>query len=242
MKWLYALISSAAVLIGTAAVSGQEYEELEAFQADAGELSILFRGREAMNYKIPHNGTYLWGPEDFAVGDLMFNGRLYHNLYMNIDAVRQEPLVCFRNRLLPVALDPVRVEWFTMGERKFVNASDQGIPEVPEGFFEIIYSGKMTLLKHVEKAFASRVENTNGAIIGYDDPDYRDKVLSFFGYYPSYFLRLDDGEVVRIKHKQNILRYLPDRKAVKKHMASYGPGRRISFDEYCREAFRAAGL
>ena len=63
------------------------------FRQEAAGSSILYRGHQAYAYNIHYNGTYWWSESEFKTGDVWYNGKLYRNLSLNVDAARQELLV-----------------------------------------------------------------------------------------------------------------------------------------------------
>lgn len=106
----------------------------EAFfrQAAAGSC-ILYRGHQAYAYHIHYNGTYCWSDAEFKTGDVRYNGKLYHDIPLNVDAARQELLV--RNAVGQggKVLSREFVEWFTLGRPAVRQPAGAVRPEGPGG-------------------------------------------------------------------------------------------------------------
>lgn len=188
------------------------YQELERFQEEAGKLSILYRGKRAEKYNFSYNGTYFWDSPSFQSGDVSYNGKLYCNVNLNLDASRQIPLVCYGETMIDISLVPELVEWFSMDGRRFDNLSNSGVAGAENGFYELLYNGRSKLYKRVNKFLKISTSNVNGKGIGYDDPKYREEVLSYFAINVRYFLLTEDGRFIQIKSRSSIARAFPDHK------------------------------
>ena len=73
----------------------------------------IFRGKLPGTYPYKYNGTYYWDRPEFQQGDVFYNGRLYRDISINIDAcegegIREEKLkelIVSAFNLLPFELD-----------------------------------------------------------------------------------------------------------------------------------------
>ena len=205
------LISSVlALLSGILPAYAQNRVELQAFQDAAGDRSILFRGQQAARYLFTANGHPYWSQPEFERGDITFEGNFYHNVPINIDAHAQRALVRFEDSPFAVALVPALTSSFTMGDRRFVGVGPG--QAVPEGFYEIFGEGPELVYKNVYKRLDSSVNNVNGSVIGYEDPNYRSDVTRHFAYLKSYYFRDADGNFSRFKSLGTLIRKFPNRK------------------------------
>ena len=132
----------------------QEYIESEDFQKSASDNSLLYRARQALRYNMSYDGTYYWYSPDFEEGEVMYDGKWYDGVILNIDAFRKQLVVVPSLGRPAVELDRDRVDYFTMGGTRFVNLRKQGY-EVPEGFYEVAYEGPFTLYRMVNKKISS---------------------------------------------------------------------------------------
>ena len=218
MKRTLFYIAVAVLTLSGAAASAQDYEELERFSEEAGEMSMLFRGKQGMSYSFPYNGTYFWYGRDYLPGDVFYNGKLYPGVLVNINAHLQELLVKEDDGFLPVLVDTDHVEWFTMGDRYYVTRGYAGLDGLAEGFYEVLYDGSAKFYKRVDKYLRKDSNNRNGAGIGYVDPNYNERVLDYFANRVSYYF-VKDGSVRQVRKWRDILSGYPDRKKELKRFA-----------------------
>jgi len=140
----------------------------------------LFRGRVAPVYTIRFNGTPYWDNGGFRQGSVFFDGRLYQGVTLNIDCQCQMLVVKQGvNEILPAR---ELVGWFTRDDKLYINLKYYGIEELGEGFFEQYTDrGGERWYRQVRKTYSTGVDNYNGKDgIGYDDPNYKIKCLSYF--------------------------------------------------------------
>lgn len=225
MKRIAIITAVLALLCQGATVSAQDYEELDIFSKAAGGMSMLYRGKQGMSYSFPYNGTYYWYIKDFLPGEVFYNGKLYPDTFVNVNAHLQELLVKHNEDYLPVLVDTEHVEWFTMGGRRFVTRDYAGLPSLPEGFFEVLFDGHSKLYKRVDKFLRKDSTNRNGAGIGYDDPNYDDRIPDYFQNRVSYFF-VKDGELRSVKRWRELVSAYP---SIKKDLKRYAKSIR---DEY----------
>lgn len=159
----------------------QESADFRDFMAAAGNNSVLFCGKLATDYSgLKYNGTYFWSSPQFRGGDVCYNGKVYQNVLMNIDAVRQELLVKQAEGAPAIVADIDFVPYFRIGSETYVNLRAIGQEDAPEGYFLQLGSGDGTVYYRVDKRFCNDTEYANGKLIGYDDPDYNDKISHYF--------------------------------------------------------------
>jgi len=101
----------------------------------------IFRGKLPNIYPHKFNGTYYWDTKDFRKGDILYNGRLYHDISMNVDAYEGDLQVRPLVNATPMVIFRDQVAWFTMGGLLFVNLQYLGWPEAPDGYFQVIRNG-----------------------------------------------------------------------------------------------------
>lgn len=212
----------ALLLTGFFPLAAQDYAEYYKYAEEAREMSMLFRGKQGMTYQFPHNGTYFWYGREFKKGDVFYNGKLYRDILVNVNAHRQELLVKQSESLLPVLADADYVEWFTMEGALFVNLALRGRDDVQPGFYQVLYEGDSSLYKRVDKIIRKDSQNRNGVGIGYYDPRYNEKILDYFANREVYYFD-NDGRFEPVKKLRGIVSAFPDRsKVLKKYIKSAG--------------------
>lgn len=218
----------------------QAPDELDAFQRASGDESVLFRGKQATRINFPANGNPYWESPEFVNGEVVFEGNLYRNVLLNIDASEQRALVQKSYGLLAVALIPESTSSLTIGGRPFVGVGPG--EALPEGFYEVFGTGPEHVYKHVQKTLSNSVDNMNGDGIGYYDDAYRSDVFRYFAIKTTYYFVSADGEVSRIKSKGALLRKFRDRKKeIRKSLKAAGMNEAgVGFEAYCKAVLNAA--
>ena len=193
------LLTLALSLLALAGVASAQEDPESAF---AG----IFRGKMPGVYPFRYNGTYFWDRKEFQRGDVFYNGKLYRNVSLNVDAARGELQVRPMEKVTPVVVFRDQVAWFTMGETLFVNLQYLGWKEAPEEFFEVVRDGETPLLRHVEKRL--RFDGSGGGYnqIGYNDPDFNGEVPDYFQPNETFYA-LEKGKLRKIS-KRNLRRRL----------------------------------
>lgn len=175
-------------------------------QDPEGLYAGIFRGKLPGVYPYKYNGTYYWDRREFQLGDVMYNGRLYKDIYMNVDAYQDELEVRPLSNASAMVVFRDQVAWFTMGPKTFVNLHYLGYAEAPEGFYEVLRDGETPLLLKVEKQL--RFDGNNGGLnmIGADNENYNSQIHNFF-YRDETVYALEKGQLRKIS-KRNLRRRL----------------------------------
>lgn len=163
--------------------------------------SMLYRGMVARKYADNINGTPYWDTLSFKPGSVMFNGRLYDDVLIRINAAEGELEVKNSKDMAPICPDRHQVSWFKRNGALFVNLQYQGIGN-REGFFELLSDSSPALLFSVKKILTTGNDTEhNGAHIGYFDPSYNNKSVEYFKYCPSWWL-YEHGKIVKINRRK----------------------------------------
>ena len=150
------------------------------YQQQAGYLSTLYRGRIPSVYPFRFNGTYFLETRTFTPGDVMYNGKLYQGVYLNLDAYVMELVVKASPDLGGTQPDRDQIAWFTMGGRKFVNLRYMGYPEAQEGFYELVRDGKTPLLNYARKNIQTFTQPSSLSGSSELDGNFDPQVITFF--------------------------------------------------------------
>ncbi|MBR5905103.1 MAG: TonB-dependent receptor plug domain-containing protein [Bacteroidales bacterium] len=143
--------------------------------------SPLFRGRVMPEYDFSFNGHYFWATPEFSPGTVCYDGTVYYDVPLNINAHTQEVLVKRSLVESPIVLEPSLLPWFQLRGVYYVNLNLAGVSDAPKGYFEILTDGNQTYYYQRQKLFAREPGNHNGVRgIGYEDPDYREEIITYF--------------------------------------------------------------
>jgi len=182
------------------AQNGKDYDR---FINDAGEFSNLYRGQAPLEYNFFHTGTfYAYSPE-FEKGDVMFNGKLYKDIYMNLNSHLDELNVLIKTSGRIVVLNGEFVDYFNLGKRRFINIV-KGDNSLQKGYYEVLFNGKTKLYKKIKKVYSERINESISA-------KTQSKLERLFIGYESYYLIKDNIEKI-IKNKSDLLAGFRERK------------------------------
>ena len=186
------------VLLLIAAVSSLYGQEAQNRISDTP--SMLFRGMVAKSYPSNFNGTPYWDTLSFQKGSVMYNGRLYEDVLVNVDAEEQKLVVRQSMDSAPTNPDGRQVEWFTWGHSFFVNLQYLGI-RAQCGFYQLFSDSTPAVFKRVDKAPGVTTSNQNGTLIGYRDPHYNSKYTSYHGAAITWW-KLENGNLVQLRQRK----------------------------------------
>jgi len=178
-------------------VNAQESTDFSNYMEATGKNALLFRGKRAFNYNMRYNGHCFWQTPDFKIGDIDYNGKHYDDILLNIDAHRGEVLVKSPKSVMVIALISDAIDRFSIDGEQFVRPDAARSKNCPDGFYQILCDGDVTVYKKVTKNFTSNTNNNNGVSIGYEDPNYDVSVVSFFQYNARYYT-VKDGVLKKI--------------------------------------------
>ena len=173
-------------------VSAQERDGDQVF-------SGIYRGKLPNIFPYRYNGTYFWARKEFEKGTVMYNGKLYEDVDLNVDAFAGELQVRPVRTSSAVVAYRDQVAWFTMGEKLFVNLRYLGWTKAPEGYFEVVRDGQEPLFRVVRKT----IKYYSGGFppnLGYEDTDYDPDVPNYFHMDEEFFV-LENGELRKLRSR-----------------------------------------
>lgn len=165
------------------------------YQKDAAELSTLYRGKLPNPYPYKYNGTYFLETRTFSTGSILYNGKQYNDVILNLDAVSQDLVVRPSEGAGGVILDRNQVAWFTLGGRRFVNLEYMGYKEAPKGYLELVKDGKSPVFKFRRKVFRTETNPRNTPEM---DGNYNSDVANTFVPAEEYY-SIENGAVKKLK-------------------------------------------
>lgn len=210
------------------------------YMQEAAGSALLYRGHVAQSYAMAYNGTWYWEGPAFSTGDVLYNGTLYHNIPMNVDASRQELLVKTASGGIDKVLERDLVSWFVMGGRRFLNLRKMYGPEAPDGFWEVIYDGRARVIRQVVRT----LRRDNGElrpVIGYDDSTYRPEVHQTFTRSISCCYITEDGQIVPVRRRSQVMQFYKDKKReINHHISVLDHNGKLDIESFCVEAVKYA--
>ena len=186
------LFLALALLLGCALPAKAQTDD-DPFRSYSG----IFRGKLPNQYPYKYNGTYYWSRKAFRKGTVLYNGKRYEDVMMNVDAFAGELQVRPLDNTSPVVVYTDQVAWFTMEEALFVNLRYLGWPEAPEGFFEVVRDGQTPLLRRVEKTLRFDGSGHSLSYIGEETDGYDATIPNYFHLQETFFA-LEQGSLRKI--------------------------------------------
>lgn len=211
--------------------------DYDKFVANAGELSNLYRGAAPIEYRFKYTGTYFAYSDNYEKGNVLYNGRIYKNVLLNLNAHNDDLQIKIVKSGLFVTLNKAFVQSFTIGNLKYINVGrvltnekfsggvfDSVIEGVEEsfldnllapGYYEIIHDGYLKLLKKTKKIYSERINQSASA-------DKSQVERTFTGTSTYYLIKdkslgnktlQNEKELVVIKRKSALISQLKSRKS-----------------------------
>ena len=226
-KHVYSRVLAILLLLLALPTVAHAQDVVENYRRTAGNAAILYRGRKAMDYRFPFNGTYFWESSAYQPGHVCYNGKIYRCDALNIDAAQQEVLLKDVSGVISIMLNRDFVSWFEMGGRKFVNARVYfDNPSLPEGLFELLYDGRVQVLCQVKKELI-RSAHPEMADTGADTPLRRNVMEVFQRKVTCYYVD-ETGEAFKVTRRKDIYkRYKTHRKVIERAIDAAEPANRM---------------
>ncbi|MBR5610799.1 MAG: hypothetical protein IKW65_04690 [Bacteroidales bacterium] len=133
-------------------MKGQE-SDLNSYMKSVEGNSLLYRGKIEKHYSFKYKGTYFAYQEEYVEGKVYYNQKLYTGVLLNLNSFTDELSVRLSEGHLPVLLEKNLVDYFSLGERNFVNVRDGKKFGVDSGFYEVLTEGEERLLKRIRKEY-----------------------------------------------------------------------------------------
>ena len=192
-------------------------QAFEEFRADAGDYSIIYSGQVANTYiKHKYANTPYWETEEYRIGTLSFEGRIYNDVLLRYDAFRKDLNIIPPHNKISVAVDSRKVDYFILNEVRFV-------PDDKEGYILVLHDSpflKLTLqLKCKEGPY-----------------EVKDNVSFLtFKTQEQYSLTID-GISYDVKKRKSFVKHFP---AYKKQLKKYAEENHLNFSKNRRESLTA---
>ncbi len=186
MKRKLTLSAALLLLLFPVSLLAQNYVETDSYLSRARDNSILFRSREATRYNLLFLGTYYWYDSEFLEGGVMFDGKWYDGVLLNIDAFSQNLLAKPDASRIPVIVPRDRVEYAIIDDIRFDNLRKQGY-DVPEGYYEVVHTDPV-IYRYIKKLMTTDMSMSGGGGQIYDAFDDQES-----------FFCVKDGSLAKMK-------------------------------------------
>jgi len=186
-------------------------------------MAMVYRGTTAERYYLATNGTPYIDNLGFLPGEVMYNGVLYEDVSVNVDAVRGQLLAMRPGSASAVNVDRDQVSWFTRGGEKYINLEYQGYSDAPAGYWRVVYAGSATVFEQCVKVRQSGEGYYNTvADIGYEDPNYNPSNPNYYAISKKY-VHLKDGKVSVFTRKKDLAKlYKENKQQMNRYAVQHG--------------------
>lgn len=215
-------------------------DDYDLFRQNAAGASLLYRGHESYEYALLYNGTYYWQTPVFSPGEVYYNGNLYRNVPLNIDAARQELLLRNPAGLSVKILEPQFVSECSFGGNRYLNLQYLYGPSAPGGYWQDLYDqGRGKLLLQVRKTLEQDLDGRKRDQTRYDGV-FRRNVYQVFTYTADYLYISEAGEFARIRRRSDFLRQFDPsvRKEIRRHVRHLDNASYMPLERFCTEALK----
>lgn len=192
-------------------VKGQAQQIFDEYLQKIGDHSELYVGKVEYGYP---STAYMehpyWGSDDFQQGTVVFNGRLYRDVWLRFDAYLQQLVVRTPVKGAFVCVPMQQVDRFALDGMEFVRRNDK--------FVALLFEGNRVEL--VELLSVYRKER----VIGVDKAQYGFKREA------KYYV-LSDKEMREVKNLKSVLSLYP---GIKRELKAFAKAGQLNFKEHRR--------
>lgn len=165
---------------------------IQLYTQSIGVQSHLFNGSEYREY-VPQGDEFPYLYDDVMTGGIKYNGQVYENIPLQYDLEKDQVITSYPYGST-VQLIRSNVEYFDIEGHRFVRLD---YDKVAEGFYDLLYDGKMKFYARREKQRVSR-------IYGNQAETYFDELVKH--------LILKDGVFYPVRGKRSVMALMKDRK------------------------------
>ena len=209
------------------------------FRAEAGSASLLYRGQRAFVHNLLFNGTYYWSDPGFRPGSVVYNGKRYDDVSLNIDAARQDLLIRIPGSIIEKVVGESYTEEFTIAGSRYLNLRFLFGEEAPAGYWRVLHDGPIRLLQQVSKRLEPDLDGRKRNETGYDGV-YRPNVYQVFIQKIDYCCLWEDGTIVPVRRRRDLLKQFDPtlRRDIRRHVKRREGSGLMSLENYCMEVLR----
>lgn len=172
---------------------------------EAGLQSQLYNGRVHNRYESNMLGVPYYLSNDPQTGSVEFEHILFEQVPLWYDAVKEKLVVQHFNQISAFELSSERVDRFTIGSHRFIRLvrdTLENASTLPTSFYEVLCTGKVTILARRKKLIAEFIDNM----------EVRHRVDNAETFYA-----LKDGRYHPVNNQRSFFAVLKDRKAEVQH-------------------------
>ncbi len=181
--------------------AGQDYQPIiDHYSQEADVYSPIYNGKFPPQYHSRYLGTFYLDSEEFLPGTVVYNGKLYTDVELNLNAHLDELYIVIRKYHTQSVMLKDYVSEFTIGDKAFTKILFKDWPGAPrEGYFQVLHNGeRIKVFKWTHKSYNKANPSETQASYVFD---------SRFFYYV-----VKDGVFIPVKNKGSFLKALSSHK------------------------------
>lgn len=161
--WVLFLFISLAAQSQSFTIDSNQYSGAAAAAVSAYHLSMdkeskLYSGPEHIGYHPKMTGTAYFGSNTWQTGSVYYDDMLYRDIPMLYDEVLDKVVVRHFNGVFKLEVNSTLLKWFTLGGHTFINLHADSKHTIKPGFYDLLVSGKTTVLAKRTKLVVEFIE------------------------------------------------------------------------------------
>ena len=158
----YPILFSLSLL--TSSLFAQSRDDYGLYVDSVQGYSTLFRGELTLVYGVmaPNDGsTYFAYSEKFEQGNVLFRGKWYRGVQLNLNAHRDELNIISPVQGIILSLNKQAVDSFSFGNHAFVHYRSGEFSLLGNGYYQVLFEGNVKLYKKIRRQYYGRIEYAN---------------------------------------------------------------------------------
>ena len=142
--------------VSSSIIFAQNMVDYRMFIDSAQTHSILYRGEFPPSYEkkgVHDRSTYFAYSVNFEKGNVIFRGKRYSDIYLNLDAHTDELYLREPVGGTYLLANKDLVDYFSVGSHKFIHYRQTKNSLLKNGYYEILYEGDAKLYKKIWKEY-----------------------------------------------------------------------------------------
>ncbi len=173
------------------------HETRRSYDRERGNQLAIYNGIQHYPYSPAIDGIAYFQADEWKKGSVIFSDILYEEIFMKYDLVTDQLIVTPNyDGGLFMALYSPRVKEFSFGGSRFVRLSRESTNgEMPDGFYQVLSTGKVTAFARTQKFIEEKVDITG--------------ISRWFEMKTRYYV-LKDGKYKMIRSKNDLISLLKE--------------------------------
>ncbi|MEA4868934.1 hypothetical protein SDC9_123856 [bioreactor metagenome] len=186
----------------------QDKDDYFLYRENASDLINLLRGASPLVYGFGFTGTYYAYSETFEDGNVVYNGKLYKDVRLNLNSHLDELYVIDNHIGKVVILNKDFVSEFRIGDRLFVNinqyasnlSEDAPSYSLESGYYQLLWEGDgVRMLKKIRKIYEEKINQSLST-------SSKNQIERIFFPTTQYYM-LSEDKMVQIRRLSDIWRF-----------------------------------